>query len=73
MNESQPQTPDMTYDEATKKLEEYVSLMQDDQCSIDKLSEYTKQSQQLLEFCRRKLTETDAELQKILADIQKQN
>lgn len=73
MNESQPQAPDMTYDEAIKKLEEYVSLMQDDQCSIDKLSEYTKQSQQLLEFCRRKLTETDAELQKILADIQKQN
>ena len=62
----------MTYTQAVTELEELVQKMQDPQCSIDNLSDYTKRSKELLDICRKKLTEADEQLKKILADIQQQ-
>ena len=62
----------MTYTQAVNELEELVKKMQDPECSIDNLSDYTKRSKELLDICRKKLTATDEELKRILADISKE-
>ena len=60
---------EMTYTQAFNELEELVKKMQDPECSIDNLSQYTKRSKELLEFCRKRLTATDEELKRILGEI----
>ena len=62
----------MTYTKAVTELEQLVQKMQDPQCSIDNLSEYTKRSKELLDICRQKLTVADEQLKQILATIQPQ-
>ena len=59
----------ITYTEAITELDTLVQKMQSPQCDIDHLSEYTKRAKELLDVCRRKLTETDTELKRILADL----
>ena len=61
---------EMTYTQAVTELEELVKKMQDPQCSIDNLTDYTKRSKQLLDICRSKLTAADNQLKQILATIQ---
>lgn len=58
-----------TYSEAVTELEEIVKQMQSNECSIDNLSELTTRSLELLQFCKDKLTKTDEELKKILAQL----
>ncbi len=60
----------MTYTEAVTELEQLVQKMQDPQCSIDNLTDYTKRSKQLLEICRSKLTLADEQLKQILDTLQ---
>jgi exodeoxyribonuclease VII small subunit len=62
----------MTYTQAVSELEQLVQKMQDPQCSIDNLTAYTKRSKELLDFCRKKLTQADEQLKQILATIQQQ-
>ena len=63
---------ELTYTQAVTELEDLVKKMQDPQCSIDNLSQYTKRSKELLEVCRQKLTDTDEALKTILNDIEGQ-
>ena len=63
---------EMTYTEAVTELEQIVQKMQDPQCSIDNLTDYTKRSKELLDICRKKLTQADDQLKQILATIQQQ-
>ncbi len=60
----------MTYTQAVTELEQLVAKMQDPQCSIDNLTDYTKRCKELLDICRKKLTAADQQLQQILADLQ---
>lgn len=62
-------TQDLTYSQAIKKLEELVALLQDPNCEIDHLREYTKQALSLLKFCKTRLTETDEEVRKMLEEL----
>lgn len=59
-----------TYTQAVTELEEIVAKMQDPQCSIDNLTDYTKRCKELLDICRKKLTAADEQLKQILADMQ---
>ena len=61
------------YSAAVKELEEIVQKMQSPDCSIDNLSKYTARSAELLKICKAKLTETDAEVQKIIKQIDEAN
>ena len=63
----------MTYTQAVNELEQLVQKMQDPQCGIDHLTDYTKRCKQFLDICRKKLTEADTQLQQILADMQDKN
>ncbi len=60
----------LTYSQAVTELDELVKKMQDPECSIDNLSQYTKRAKELLDFCRAKLTATDNELKAILESLQ---
>lgn len=62
----------MTYTQAVEELEQLVQRMQDPQCSIDNLTDYTKRAKELLGICRTKLTAADQQLQQILATLQQQ-
>ena len=63
------QDNNMTYTQAITELEEIVKKMQSPECSIDNLSKYTARSLQLLKVCKAKLTQTDEELRKVLAEM----
>ncbi|MBR3091714.1 MAG: exodeoxyribonuclease VII small subunit [Bacteroidaceae bacterium] len=57
---------EMTYEKAMKRLEEIVDKVENGQMDIDSLSATLKEAQQLVAFCRDKLTKVDAEIKKIL-------
>ena len=59
-----------TYDAAVQELDEIVKKMQDPECSIDNLGQYTKRAKELLDYCRTKLTATVQELKAILDSMQ---
>lgn len=53
------------YEEALAQLEAIVRKMEQNEFNIDELAVQLKKSQQLIKFCKDKLTKTEAELQKI--------
>ncbi|MBR4366410.1 MAG: exodeoxyribonuclease VII small subunit [Bacteroidaceae bacterium] len=57
---------EMTYENAMKRLEEIVDKVENGQMDIDSLSATLKEAQELVAFCRDKLTKVDAEIKKIL-------
>lgn len=59
----------ITYSKAISELEDIIRKMQGNECSIDNLSALTSRSLQLITICKEKLTKTDEELQKILAQL----
>lgn len=59
---------EMTYEKAMARLEEIVELVENGKMDIDNLSVTLKEAQQLVAFCRDKLTKVDEEIKKILAD-----
>ncbi|MDE6714854.1 MAG: exodeoxyribonuclease VII small subunit [Muribaculaceae bacterium] len=60
-----------SYSKAIEELENILRLMQNDQCSIDNLSQYTARALELLKICKAKLLATDEELKKILSELEK--
>ena len=58
-----------TYAEAIAELEAIVSKLQNNECEIDELKNYTTRSLTLLRFCKDKLFETDKEVKKILEEL----
>lgn len=56
----------LTYEKAMKRLEEIVEKVENGQMDIDSLSATLKEAQELVAFCRDKLTKVDAEIKKIL-------
>ncbi|MEG1574045.1 MAG: exodeoxyribonuclease VII small subunit [Bacteroidales bacterium] len=55
-----------SYSEAITALEKIVEKLQGDNCKIDDLKLYTKQSVELLNYCKEQLFQTDEELKKLL-------
>lgn len=58
------------YTSALRRLEEIVSSLENNQLTIDELTEKLTEAQYLLAFCKKKLTHTDAEVKKILENMQ---
>ena len=55
----------LKYEEALSQLETIVHKMESNEYDIDELAIQLKTAQQLIKFCKDKLTKTEAELQKI--------
>ena len=58
----------LKYEEALSQLETIVRKMESNEYDIDELAVQLKTAQQLIKFCKDKLTTTEAELQKINAE-----
>ena len=62
------QNRQMKYEEAIGQLEQIVRQMENNELDVDQLSEQLKRAQQLIQFCRDKLTKTDEEIRQILEE-----
>ncbi|MBO4826453.1 MAG: exodeoxyribonuclease VII small subunit [Prevotella sp.] len=58
----------LKYEEAVAELEQIVNRMENDELNIDSMGEQLKRAQQLIKLCKAKLTKTDEEIKKILAE-----
>lgn len=56
----------LTYTQAMTELEKIVAQLEDNSLDIDQLSAKVKRAQQLITFCRERLTQTDEEVKKLL-------
>lgn len=56
------------YEEALKELEAIMQAMENDELSIDTMSEKLKRAKTLIKFCKDKLTKVDADIQQILGE-----
>lgn len=52
----------MTYEKALQELQQIIAQLQEDQVSIDELSQQSKRAAELIEYCRAKLRETEADI-----------
>ena len=67
---SSQESQQLTYSEAMKQLEAIVAKLQDPNCDIDLLRDYTKQALSLLKYCKKSLTCTDEEVKKLLNELE---
>ena len=56
----------MTYEQAVKRLEEIVKRIEGGEMDIDSLPANLKEAKGLVEFCKEKLTNVEAEVKKCL-------
>lgn len=61
---------DLTYNQALAELEGILTELRSDTCDVDTLATRTARAAHLLKECRRRLTRTEAELAKVLEDLQ---
>ena len=59
---------ELKYEAAFAELQTIVRKMENDELDIDQLSEQLKRAQELIKLCKDKLTKTDEEIKKILAE-----
>ena len=59
---------EVKYEEALAQLETIVRKMEQNEYDIDELAAQLKTAQQLIKFCKDKLTKTEEEIQKIQAE-----
>ena len=55
----------LKYEEAVKQLETIARKMEANEYDIDEIAVQLKTAQQLIKFCRDKLTQTEEDIQKI--------
>jgi exodeoxyribonuclease VII small subunit len=58
--------PKLKYDEALNQLQEIVSLLERKEIDIDDLATKVKEAKLLVDFCRKKLDDTEEEIGKII-------
>jgi exodeoxyribonuclease VII small subunit len=52
----------LTYEEALKELQGILAQLQEEQVSIDDLSQQVKRAAELIAYCRNKLRETEEDI-----------
>jgi len=63
----------LNYTAAFEELQHIVEEIEDGEISVDELSEKVKRAALLIKICKSKLTETEADVNKILADLDNEN
>ena len=58
---------ELKYEAAFVELQAIVRKMENDELDIDQMAEQLKRAQELIKLCKDKLTKTDEEIKKILA------
>jgi len=67
--ESNMAKKDISYNEAITEIEEILYQIENEELDIDILTEKVKKVSTLLKLCKKKLHQTETEVQKILDDI----
>lgn len=60
----------ITYTAAKAEIEKIVKMIESDELDVDQLTKHVKRASELVEFCKKKLTQTDEELQKVLNKLE---
>lgn len=60
---------DISYNEAVGEIEEILRQLENEELDIDILSEKVKKVSSLLKLCKKKLHQTEEEVQKILDNM----
>ena len=58
---------EIKYEAAYAELQAIVRKMENDELDIDQMADQLKRAQELIKLCKDKLTKTDEEIKKILA------
>ncbi|MCC7454166.1 MAG: exodeoxyribonuclease VII small subunit [Crocinitomix sp.] len=58
--------PTLKYDEALQELQSIVRLLERKEINIDELANQVKKAKLLVDFCRKKLDDTEEEINKII-------
>ena len=61
---------EISYSEAIAEIEEILYLIENEELDIDILSDKVKRVSTLIKLCKKKLHNTELEVQKILDDIE---
>ncbi len=59
----------ITYVEAFEELQAIVSEIEQGEISVDELSEKVKRATELIKICKKKLTNTEEDVNKILTEL----
>lgn len=59
-----------TYKEAVTEVEEILASIENDELDVDELAEKVKKVTQLLKYCKDKLYKTQADVEKVLKEIE---
>ena len=60
---------EITYTTAFEELKEIVDQLENDNVSVDELTEKMKRATMLMKICRDKLTKTEEEVNKTIEDL----
>ncbi len=63
----------LTYESAYAELEQIAREIEDETVSIDILAEKVKRASELIAYCQKRLKSTEAEVGKIIAQMEKGN
>lgn len=63
------QQENLTYTAAFEELKEIVDQLENDSISVDELTEKMKRATSLMKICRDKLTKTEEEVNKTIAEL----
>lgn len=59
-----------TYHQAISEIEEILGQMESEELDVDELSAKVKRVSELVRFCRTKLKSTEAEVEKVLKEME---
>jgi len=59
----------LTYNEVIAEIEDILVQMENEEMDVDELSAKVKKVSELLKTCRKKLTQTEEEVEKILSEM----
>jgi exodeoxyribonuclease VII small subunit len=62
-------TKKTTYREAYSELESILEKLENNELDVDQLAEQVKRAAELIKFCRRKLVETETEIEKVMEQM----
>ncbi len=63
-------TEESNYTDAFRELQTLVSEIENGEISVDLLSQKVKRAAELIQFCKRKLTHTEADVNQILKELE---
>jgi len=55
-----------SYDEAMQELQQIVAAIEQEEIMVDELAEKVKRASQIIQFCTKKLRQTESEVEEVM-------